>query len=164
MKKETRDFQIYVMCGIPGSGKSTWCEKHLREKPIVSRDAIRFNMIEDEEEYFSHEAEVFEVFIKAIVGACSSFDCCVVDATHISKASRNKLFRALDARIKGRYDTTMVYFNVPLKTCLQRNKLRDGRALVPEQAIYSMHNSLTEPTYNEHESITEIWKIGGRQF
>lgn len=164
MKKEIRDFQIYVLCGIPGAGKSTWAEQHLREKPIVSRDAIRFNLIEDEEDYFSHEAEVFSTFINSIVGACKSFECCVVDATHISKASRRKLFRALDEQIKGRYDTTMVYFNVPLGTCLKRNKLRDGRALVPEQAIYSMHNQLTEPEYNEHESIKEIWKIGGRLF
>lgn len=164
MKKEIRDFQIYVLCGIPGSGKSTFAEKHLREKPIVSRDAIRFNMIDDEEEYFSHETEVFTTFINSIVGACKSFECCVVDATHISKASRRKLFRALDEQIKDRYDTTVVYFNVPLGTCLKRNKLRDGRALVPEQAIYSMHNSLTEPEYNEHESIKEIWKIGGRLF
>jgi len=164
MKKETRDFQIYVLCGIPGAGKSTWAEQHLREKPIVSRDAIRFNLIEDEEDYFSHEAEVFSTFINSIVGACKSFECCVVDATHISKASRRKLFRALDEQIKSRYDTTMVYFNVPLGTCLKRNKLRDGRALVPEQAIYSMHNQFTEPEYNEHESIKEIWKIGGRLF
>lgn len=164
MKKKIRDFQIYVLCGIPGSGKSTWAEQHLREKPIVSRDAIRFNMIGDEEEYFSHEAEVFTTFINSIVDACKSFKCCVVDATHISKASRRKLFHALDEQIKGHYDTTMIYFDVPLGTCLQRNKLRDGRALVPEQAIYSMYSSFTKPDYYEHESIKEIWKIGGRLF
>lgn len=164
MKKEIRDFQIYVLCGIPGAGKSTWAEQHMREKPIVSRDAIRFSLIEDGEDYFSKENEVFNTFIESVVGACKSFDCAVVDATHISKASRRKLFRALDGRIKGRYDTTMIYFNVPLGTCLQRNKLRDGRALVPEEAIHSMYGQLTEPEYNEHESIKEIWKIGGRLF
>lgn len=164
MKKEIRDFQIYVLCGVPGAGKSTWAEQHLREKPIVSRDAIRFAMVDETEEYFSREGEVFDSFIKAIVGACKSFECCVIDATHISKASRRKLFRALDGHIKGRYDTTMVYFNVPLGTCLKRNKLRDGRALVPEEAIHNMFNQLTEPEYNEHESIKEIWKIGGRLF
>ena len=157
-------YQIYVLVGVPGSGKSTFAEKHMSEKPIVSRDEIRFNMIKDEEDYFSHEAEVFSTFINSIINACKSFKCCVVDATHISKASRRKLFCALDEQIKGRYDTTMVYFNVPLGTCLMRNKLRDGRALVPEQAIYSMHNRLTEPEYYEHESIKEIWKIGGRLF
>ena len=164
MKKEIRDFQIYVLCGIPGSGKSTWAEQHLREKPIVSRDAIRFAMVDEAEEYFSREKEVFESFINAIVGACKTFGCCVVDATHISKASRRKLLCALDEQIKGHYDTTIIYFNVPLEICLKRNKLRDGRALVPEQAIYSMYNQFTEPEYNEHESIKGIWKIGGRLF
>ena len=164
MKKETRDFQLYVLVGVPGSGKSTWAEQHLREKPIVSRDAIRFATVDDEEEYFSHESEVFEKYVSYIVDACKSFGCAVADATHISKASRRKLFRALDARMKGRYDINILYFDVPLGTCLKRNKLRDGRALVPEQAIYSMHNQLSAPEYNEHEAITEIWKIGGRLF
>lgn len=164
MNEKIRDFQIYVLCGVPGSGKSTWAQKHMREKPIVSRDEIRFNIIKDEEDYFSHETEVFSTFINSIVDACKSFGCCIVDATHISKTSRHKLFRALDEQIKDRYDTTIVYFNVPLGTCLQRNKLRNGRALVPEQAIYSMHSRLTEPEYYEHESIKEIWKIGGRLF
>ena len=37
-----RTFTIYVMIGVPGSGKSTWIKKNLGEKfPVVSRDLIR---------------------------------------------------------------------------------------------------------------------------
>lgn len=152
------------MCGPPGCGKSTFAEQHLREKPIVSRDAIRFNMVREDEEYFSKEDKVFNTFITSIVGACQSFGCAVVDATHINVGSRRKLFRALDAYIKGRYDTTFIVFNTPLKTCLHRNAKREGRALVPEEALYSMHNHFLRPNYNEHDSIVDIWEIGGRLF
>lgn len=37
-----KEFTIYIMIGIPGSGKSTWIKKNLGEKfPVVSRDLIR---------------------------------------------------------------------------------------------------------------------------
>ena len=144
-----------VLLATYGEKIVAWCKKTM--------DSF-IEIVDDEEEYFSHESEVFEKYVSCIVDACKSFGCAVADATHISKASRRKLFRALDARMKGRYDINIIYFDVPLGTCLKRNKLRDGRALVPEQAIYSMHNQLSAPEYNEHEAITEIWKIGGRLF
>lgn len=35
------DFTVYVMCGIPGCGKSTWCADNIPELPVVSRDIVR---------------------------------------------------------------------------------------------------------------------------
>ena len=32
---------VYILCGLPGSGKSTWCKKYHPKLPIVSRDIIR---------------------------------------------------------------------------------------------------------------------------
>lgn len=57
--------KIYLLCGIPGSGKSTWAKNHLDDNSIwISRDLIRFSMVSEEEEYFSKEKEVFKEFIK----------------------------------------------------------------------------------------------------
>lgn len=147
------------MCGVPGCGKSTFAEKHFHDKPIVSRDAIRFSMITDEEEYFSHENEVYSKFIESIVGACKSFGGCVVDATHISIGSRRKLFNSLDARMQGRYSTCMICFDPPLKTCIERNDERKGRAVVPHETIENMYENFKMPARCEHDSITEIWKV-----
>ena len=36
-----RRLVVYVMCGIPGSGKSTWCKQNYPDLPVVSRDIIR---------------------------------------------------------------------------------------------------------------------------
>lgn len=159
MKPATRDFQIYVMCGVPGCGKSTFAEKHFPDKPIISRDAIRLSVIGNDEEYFSHENEVYSKFIESIVHACNAFGCCVVDATHISIGSRRKLFNSLDARIKNRYSTYMVCFDPPLKTCVARNNERTGRAVVPREAIENMYENFKMPTRCEHDSILEVWKV-----
>lgn len=37
----SKEFEIYVMCGLPGSGKSTWCSENLKGLPVISRDTIR---------------------------------------------------------------------------------------------------------------------------
>lgn len=35
---------VYLLCGLPGSGKSTWCEKKHSDLPIISRDIIRYRL------------------------------------------------------------------------------------------------------------------------
>lgn len=54
---------LYVMIGIPGSGKSTWAKANKKEKDIyVSRDEVRFSLLQDGDEYFSKEKEVLKEF------------------------------------------------------------------------------------------------------
>ena len=35
---------VYVLCGMPGAGKSTFCKNHLPNCKVVSRDIIRFEL------------------------------------------------------------------------------------------------------------------------
>ena len=35
---------VYILCGMPGSGKSTFCKKHLQNCKVVSRDIIRVEL------------------------------------------------------------------------------------------------------------------------
>ena len=60
--------KVWLMCGIPGSGKSTWAKKRLMENGgiWISRDEVRFSMVKEDEDYFSKECEVFDKFIANI--------------------------------------------------------------------------------------------------
>ena len=68
---------LFINIGLPGSGKSTFCENHMRHFPIISRDRIRFSLLKDKDAYFSNEKEVFgELLFKIDVyyfGIRSSF-------------------------------------------------------------------------------------------
>lgn len=35
---------VYILCGMPGAGKSTFCKKHLPNCKVVSRDLIRVEL------------------------------------------------------------------------------------------------------------------------
>lgn len=132
--------RVWLLAGIPGSGKSTWVRKMIAERGGIhcSRDEIRFSLLKDGEDYFAHEDLVFSKWIEQINDALWSDEINVyVDATHLNDKSRNKVLKELDKNID--FIATLVIFDIPLKTCLERNEQRTGRAYVPPQVIRSMY-------------------------
>lgn len=140
--------RLIMMMGCPGSGKSTFVDMHKEAEDIwVSRDEIRFNLVKPNEEYFSKEKEVFKSFAGTINVWLNSGYTVYADATHLSRASRNKLLRALKVTPK---ETWVVWIKTPLKLAIERNEMRAGtRAYVPKGQIHRMYHSIEEPSFEE---------------
>ena len=140
---------LYLLCGIPGSGKSTWAKQRVAEGCIwCSRDEIRFSLLQEGEDYFSHEDEVIHLWYKKINEALAAGHDVIVDATHLSAKARKNTLHHLNLKDVG---VVPVYFNIPLETCLERNAKREGRARVPDSVIKNMSNGLTAPTEAEYK-------------
>lgn len=155
--------RLIVLCGPPGSGKSTWIkrnESRFGKHIVVSRDEIRFKMVAPNEEYFSREGEVFAEFIKEIKeGINSDLDTVIVDATHINEASRGKLLRSIGMDLRKVDTVSAVYIKVSLKTAIERNKKRIGtRSFVPETAIHNMYSNFTIPSHEEGFDTITIFR------
>lgn len=133
---------LYMMVGIPGSGKSTFA-KNLKGK-YISRDEIRFKMINNKDDYFSKEGEVFQKFIYEIQDTVIANKDVIVDATHLNKNSRRKILSKVCPK-----KVIAIVMDTPLDVCLQRNAQRSGRAFVPEDVIRNMHENMTIPEYDE---------------
>ena len=151
---------LWLLVGIPGSGKSTWVREQLDSecKHWISRDAIRFEVVQEGEEYFSKEKKVFGLFASAVQADIDSdfITDIYVDATHLNEASREKLL----GRLKNldKVNINAVVFDIPLEVCLERNAQRTGRAYVPETAIHNMYKNLTDPAYDKrkYDKIIEM--------
>ena len=158
--------KLYLMCGIPGSGKSTYLANYVKSHytdefsnmyKIVSRDAIRFSLLKEGDDYFSCEREVFNIFIKEIFNALREGKDCFADATHLTRVSRKKLFNAILDCNKRYFDKGFlkvdkiyaIYLNTPLDICLERNENRTGLAHVPPKRIEEMYHNFQKPTIEE---------------
>lgn len=156
---------LYIMCGPSGCGKTTWTHNFIRENdPLcnnirdVSRDEIRFSILKDGEDYFSHEKEVFKKFVGTICQTLiDGFDV-IADATHLNEFSRRKLTQAIDMRYTD-YKIIYVIFNVNADTCVARNTNRTGRANVPENVIRNMCRDFRAPTRDEDERVIDIIEV-----
>ena len=158
---------LIMFCGVPGSGKST--EAHRMAGSLtarnltveyISRDELRFSMISDESEYFSKEKEVFSKFVEKMNNSLDKNDCTIIDATHISKASRAKILRRVEDPANVRL--LVLYLTTPLDVCMRQNDLRTGRERVPHEAIERMAEQFEEPTEKEFVGFgfdtVEVWE------
>lgn len=159
MKNKT----LWLMCGVAGSGK-TWFAKNKLMKgygwDYISRDEVRFSMIKDGEEYFSHETAVFNEFVEKIAIALDwGHDNVIADATHLNWGSRRKLLKALSKScVLEDVDVIPVVIDAKLGDILERNKLRDGRARVPEETIRRMYRNISDSAKDPYK-YTAIMRV-----
>lgn len=138
---------IYLVCGAPGQGKSTWIKDNFVYGDVyVSRDAIRFYLLDNDDDYFAKEKEVLKLFKYNTELALQNGDNVWVDATFLTPLSRKWVLQLAD-----KYDAKVhaIAFKRPLKTCLKWNEKREGRSYVPRSTIRRMYQQFVMPTVEE---------------
>lgn len=151
---------LYLMVGLPASGKSTKiheCQALLESLgmsvAVISRDKIRYDLVNgDKDQYFSKEKEVFRIYIEQINEAIdNNINDIFLDATHISKASRKKVLRAIKSR--DRVNFVVIVMQTSIDNCKILNHRRHGFDLVPDTAIDDMYKRFEYPTAEEFEEF-----------
>lgn len=152
-----KQHNLFLMCGAPGSGKSTWL-KNQKDAYVISRDAVRFSMLNDNQDYFANEKQVFNTFVRYIQESIDNDETpenIYCDATHITKASRDKLLRALD--LTNVKNVTVVVVRPSLEETLKRNELRTGRARVPRSVVRRMWWQFERPEEDKDRIFDTIY-------
>lgn len=153
--------KIYMLVGVSGSGKSTWAKTQVEEKggTIISRDDIRFSLLERDSGYFDKEKEVYKIFIYKINQAIKENKSDIyIDATHLTENSRKKLINKL--QLENKEEIIPVKFFLPLEECLRRNLKRRGLARVPDNVIGQMYKNITDPAFDKFIKYKKIIYVG----
>jgi len=134
--------KIVVLVGLPGSGKSTYLER--QGTTGISSDAIRRLLADDETDQTIH-VRVFETvrFLlrqRLEIGRPVSY----IDATNLTPEERRPY---LEIGRSYACEMEAVYFDVPLKVCLERNARRTR--VVPEEVMKAMAAKLVVPSTAE---------------
>ena len=149
---------LYLLRGIPGSGKSFWVEKNGLKPYTLSADGIRLTYQApaytiDGKLTISqkNDADVWELLFNLLKKRMSRGEFCIVDATHYKKDLMSRYKKLAE---KYRYRVFVVDFTaIPLETCLQRNLKRDKYKFVPEDAIAKMYEVIKGESENNKQVV-----------
>lgn len=149
---------LILMVGVAGSGKSTWLKNNAKGL-VVSRDEIRFGMVDESEDYFAREDAVYKAYTDKIEFCLTHevpYKNIYVDATHLTGKSRNRLLSNLSLKD---VDVSIVFMNTPLEKCIENDSKREGRKCVGEQVIRNQYSQLVKPTHNEKFKYKYIMEV-----
>src|SRR5437016_13543897 len=127
MKITIPELSLVVLIGPSGSGKSTFAHKHFLPTEVLSSDACR-GMVSDDDNNQAVTNDAFEL-LHFIAGKRLALGrLTVIDATNVQPESRQPLvalarqFHCLPVAIA---------LNLPEKLCHERNRLREPRDCGP---------------------------------
>lgn len=123
--------EVIVLCGLPGSGKSTFCREQLYNTHIrLNLDMLKTRHRE-------------KILLEAMIAAKQPF---VVDNTNPKPADRARYI--VPAKAAG-FRVAIYYFSVPFHVASARNMQRPTKAIVPEKGMAAILKAMTIPTWEE---------------
>ena len=129
------DLELIIFVGLQGSGKTTWYREHFAATHVhVSKDLMLDTR--------NRETKQMQQIDQALAAGRSV----VVDNTNPTVDSRAPLI-ALGHRHGAR--VIAVYFEAHVPTSLMRNRAREGKARVPDVAIFRTKKQLVPPSLDE---------------
>lgn len=149
---------LTILCGISGSGKSTWVKENGQNYVVLCPDDFR--KVLTGQDFYGPAEEVVWACVKTAARVLAGHQNCdiLIDATAVSVGQRSQWVRMsqeLDIPIH------CVVLDVPLEICKERNAARERK--VPESVIERQAELLEQPTEAEGFCTVRIVNEYGRR-
>ena len=143
---------LVVLIGAAGAGKSSFARRHFPATSILSSDAFRA-MVGDDEDNQAASADAFKLLDQAARMRLAHRRLTVVDATSVRRRARRPLLEL--AKELGAPPVAIV-FNLDESLCRARNRRR-GR-VVPEDVIHRQAEALRQSLAGlRQEGFARVW-------
>ena len=146
--------KLYFLCGLPASGKSTYCEqyKHNKDWVVLSSDKIRAELGDVNDQ--SRNEEVFKILHSIVKNDLRAGKNVCYDATNLSR--RRRIYFIQHELRDIPCEKVCVLFATPYEICLKNNANRERK--VPEEVIEKMYKSFNIPCKQEGwDEIQIVW-------
>jgi len=127
MRIQIPELAMVAVIGTSGSGKSTFCRRHFLPTEVLSSDAFR-GMISDDENRQDISSEAFETLHFILEKRLELGRLTVVDATNVQKESRAPLLKIAS---KWHAHKVAIVLDIPEQVCIERNETRPDRQFGP---------------------------------
>ena len=143
--------KLFLLRGVPASGKSTWIQNNELEPYTLSADKIR-NIMQSPELTLDgtfkitqrNDNKVWDFIFETLESRMARGEMLIVDATHYKQSLLTPYKQLSD---KYRYRLYIVDFtDITLEEALRRNKARAPHQVVPEEVIVQMHTVINSDT------------------
>src|SRR3954468_11553819 len=141
MKLTIPELALVTLVGVSGSGKSTFARKHFKPTEILSSDACR-GLVSDDENSQAATKDAFEVLHFIARKRLAAAKLTVVDATNVQPESRKSL---VEIAREFHCLPVAIVLDVPERVAHDRNKTRADRDFGPHvirQQAQQLHRSL----------------------
>ena len=149
--------KLFVMCGLPCSGKSTEAKKLAVEynAEIFASDDLRTEIFGDVNHQADNEA-LFKELHKRIRECLASDKNAIYDATNINYKRRMEFLKSLN---KILCEKIAILMATPYEICLERNAKRERK--VPEEVIKRMYMNFWVPAkYEGFDNVQIVYSEG----
>ena len=130
--------KVYILQGLPASGKTTWAVDFIKKNSNavrVNKDELRIMTFAGQWER-EKEDFILEVRDFIIINALTSFKDVVVDDTNLKEKHINRISEVAKEYGSG---VEILFFDTPLEECIKRNEEREAK--VPEKVIRDMYEN-----------------------
>lgn len=153
------NFFMFVMIGLPGSGKDTYIKQYLSTLPVICRDDIREKLYDNQilgrKLYLTQEMEskVTDIVNQSIEKFSKEKQSFVINQTSLKKRYRESFAQIISKFNKPK--VVYIHMDTPLEECIKR---RGGGKWI--DIITKMQKDFEYPTSDEYDELVTVdWTL-----